>query len=80
METRRALIGIIDSNNEVIRLATQEVMGRLVDRGDQFISKPTETLSEEEGEQVRVLVEIFNGRNIGDFLAKAGRGNCSKDS
>ena len=45
-------------------------MGRLVDRGDQFIFKPTETLSEEEAEQVGDLVKIFNDQNIGDFWQK----------
>jgi len=65
-----ALIGILDGNgtrNDVIRLATRQVVGVLDDSGDRFIFKPTTALSEEEAKQVNELVEMFNDRSVGDF-------------
>jgi hypothetical protein len=67
----KATIGILE-NTEIVHLATGEYLGEVIDIGDEFVfkSKPDGQLSEEENEQVALLVESFNDRSIGDFWQK----------
>jgi hypothetical protein len=59
----------ISETDDVVRLATNEHLGKVVDIGQQFVFKrrPDIQLSEDEDKQVALLIEAFNDRSIGTF-------------